>query len=50
MLLESGDEATKTRRILKKRMLMVGRRLMVIVETHGESPTGDEEEMEWACV
>lgn len=47
-----GDEATKkTRRILKKRMLMVGRRLMGIVGTHvGELPRGDDEEMKWVWV
>ena len=45
-----GDEETKTRRILKKRVLVVGRRLLEIVGSHvDEMPTGDEEK-EWECV
>lgn len=51
VLLE-GDEATKkTRRILKKRVLMEGRRLMGIVGSHvGELPRRDDEEMKWLWV
>jgi hypothetical protein len=50
VLLE-GDEVTKTRRILKKRVLVAGRRLLEIVGSHvDEFPTGDEEEMSGVCV
>ncbi|KAF8271420.1 hypothetical protein EI94DRAFT_582509 [Lactarius quietus] len=50
VLLE-GDEETKTRRILKKRMLVVGRRLLEIVGSHvDEVQTGDDEDMKWECV
>ena len=50
VLLES-DEVTKTRHILKKRVLVEGRRLLEIVGSHvDEFPTGDDEEMGWECV
>ena len=53
MLLE-GDEKTKTRGILKKQVLVVGRKLLEIVGTHVDEPeTGrsrDDKEMMWECI
>jgi len=50
VLLE-GDEETKTRQILKKRVLVEGRRLLETVGSHVvELPTRDDEERKWECV
>ncbi len=58
MLLE-GNEKTETRRILKKRVSVVGRKLLEIVGSHVDDMsrsqvengrTGDDEEMMWESV
>lgn len=51
MLLE-GEEKTETRRTLKKRVLVVGRKLLGIVDSRvvENGRTVDEKEMMWECV
>lgn len=51
VLLEDSKQTTTTRRILKKRVLVVGRKLLEIVGSHVENGgTGDDEEMMWESV
>lgn len=49
MLLE-GNEKAKTRLILKKRVSVVGRRLLGIVGSHVEGTDGRAGEMVWESV
>jgi hypothetical protein len=48
-VLLDGEEKKKTRQILKKRVLVAGRKLLEIVGSHVEE-TADEKEMMWKCV